>query len=74
MEIKTKYNIGDTLWVIYDNKAQTITVSNISIVVYPDNKISINYIDTVGSDTYDYKGTFPEDECFPSKEELKESL
>lgn len=30
MEIKTKFNIGDTRWIIHDNKVKEITIIGIS--------------------------------------------
>lgn len=69
MNITTKYNIGDTVWVIFQNQAQKVGVVSIRphVTAYPETTY-IQYGVNVG-DLY-----YKEDRVFPSKEELIQSL
>lgn len=58
MEIKTKFNIGDKVWVVINSKASEIEVAAISIT-----KDGIFY----GESRY---GMHRESECFETKAEL----
>lgn len=62
MEIKTKHNIGDTLWGISYTKARKFKVVSIEIT-YSDGKTLVRY----GDEAYN---KFPEAQCFTSKEEV----
>lgn len=60
MEIKTRFNIGDKVWVLKNNKATEIEIN--AYVVGTDNL----YVRTK-----DYV-SYPENYCFASKQELIE--
>ena len=36
MEIKTKYNVGDKVWIMRNNKPEKIQISNIEVEVIGD--------------------------------------
>lgn len=63
MEIKTKFAIGDRLWTIHNFKATEIEV--VAIVI-DAHEISVRAKE-------DY-ATFPEDNCFITKESLIKHL
>jgi hypothetical protein len=72
MTIETKYNIGDEVWFMEDNKTKTIIISMI-LISCGDNtllsdKVKITY--TISGRTNQYL----ESELFPSKELLLQSL
>ena len=81
MTIETKYNIGDKLWTLDDNKVTCFTVSKIDTFTTVDS-VAATVEGTVigqkiskpimygGSNT----GMHYESECFPTKEELINSL
>lgn len=62
MELKTKYNIGDAVYILVDYKIQRANIASIGIDVVGDHK-TITYRFPI----------FPmrrESQCFKSKEEL----
>lgn len=63
MEIKTKYNIGDKVWAMYDNEPSEFIIYSIQAFFYEDLPYSIWYINN------DDEG-YQEDVLFPTKEEL----
>ena len=66
MTIETKYNIGDEVWVMSDNRPTMLKI--IRIVVTCDGlKTEILYRTSFGKYLF-------EQECFPTKEELLKSL
>lgn len=67
MEIKTKFNIGDKVWTIYNDKVQTITINKIKIECSSSQPI-ITYMQDYVSDYFDEK------KLFKTKEELLKSL
>lgn len=68
METKTKYNIGDKVWLIRDNRAQRSDITRVVISVESSDNYEVSYSLHFG-DT-----EFPEDQLFSSKEELLKSL
>ena len=84
MEIKTKLNIGDTLWVMYCNKPKEIKIESISI--YVDSKfdgftnkagVSIyycGYLDVFRKDDFRYAESNIDKDVFLTKEDLINSL
>lgn len=65
--MKAKYSNGDTLYTIYENGIYEFEVRAIEVLVNEEtNHKEIRY-----SDGIEY---FPEDKCFPTKEELLKSL
>lgn len=65
MEIKTKYNIGDKVWLMHNNKCVLKRIENISIDV---SNMYIQYLFD-GNDIW-----LSEKYLFPNKEELLKSL
>lgn len=81
MDIKTKYSLGDTIWTIDHDKVVSIIVNCIRICCesYGEVKASGGTAMSVNiSQSILYKGEYSdfhcEDECYPSKEELINSL
>jgi hypothetical protein len=77
MTIETKYNIGDEVWAIVENRAQCLRIESIAVSTYAETfdesgalvsyRIRINY--------YLGDGVWINDvDCFPTKEELLKSL
>lgn len=72
MTIKTKYNIGDRVWVINRlDKAAAIEIATIGVSV-SSAKEGTQHIIVTYSDDFGF--TFSEDRCFLSKEDLLNSL
>lgn len=66
MTVETKYNIGQKVWGIINNKVQEVEIINIHIHSYP-NKCIIRY----GIGMFE---TIDEENVFPTKEELLKSF
>lgn len=66
MEVNSKYNINDTVWVVNKNKVIQQKVKGIEITAYKD-KTEIEY-------TFIGDSKLPEDRVFKTKEELINSL
>lgn len=66
MTIETKYNIGDEVWRIWENKPTMFKIKKI-IIVKDDIKTQIQYVSTGNIHLF-------QDEIFPTKEELLKSL
>lgn len=77
MEIKTKYNVGDALYFIENNKIINREIEHIGVKVTENLNISIKYycytMPKEVMDTNPLIGVNEED-CFPTKEELIKSL
>lgn len=77
MTIETKYNIGDEVWVISDNKAQCLTITKIRTISH--GRVFDEYYTIVDASMH-IEYCFSNDEwvkekyCFPTKEELLKSL
>ena len=72
MEIKTKYNIGDRVYTLFDNKVENFIIEGINIVADKEYPILIQYLSyniIPGENT-----RFDEERVFPTKEELLKSL
>lgn len=69
MKIETKFNIGDTVWAMNDNKALSFTVSRIDVSVV-GNKVGISYMVSL----YGLYLGREEQDIFATKKELIESL
>lgn len=69
MEVKTKFNIGDTIYFMYDNKVCKSSVRSVSVWIGKESTDIKYYID------WD-KGRIPitEGESYATKEELIASL
>lgn len=75
MELKTKYNIGDAVFFMHNNKVNNSYVKNIEVKVnpdsnglYPEPHVSVEYHVTINNARY------YECELFSTKEELINSL
>ena len=72
MDIKTKYDLGQSVFFMKDNKVATSAIKQISIYVWynKDNEIRMKI------DCYLFSGdqAYEEDNLFLTKEELIESL
>lgn len=66
MTIETKYNVGDNVWLMHENKARLLTITNIDIHILC-SEVKTKYI--LGG-----KGSYSEAELFATKEELLNSL
>nr|UWH96384.1 MAG: hypothetical protein [Bacteriophage sp.] len=69
MEVKTKFNIGDTIYFMYDNKVCNSSVRSVSVWIGKESTDIKYYMDRD-------KGRIPitEDESCATKEELIASL
>jgi hypothetical protein len=68
MEAKTKYNIKDLVWLVYENKVVKMTVTGLGITVIGHDNYEVKYI-------LNYTlGDITESQVFKTKEELLESL
>lgn len=80
MEIKTKYNIGDSAWVMYYNKPTKITISSMEVFInswygsFKQNYFQTDYFDKDAKGMYNSTIRFKEKELFDTKEELINSL
>ena len=80
MEIKTKYNIGDEMWTMHDNKVICFTIKGINIKV--EDKTLVEYISSEKfkqhsyfSDRLEYMPLYiKEEKVFLTREELLKSL
>lgn len=70
MEIKTKYNIGDKVFLLIRNKVERYPIVDIRIEVSGMRKNTSYRLQTKAGHTEYYS----EDEVFPTKEELLKSL
>ena len=66
MEVYSKYNINDTVWVVSRNKVIQQKIQGIEITAYKD-KTEIEY-------TFIGDSKLPEDRVFKTKQELIDSL
>lgn len=75
MEITTKYDIGDQIWFIHDNKAQGAKVQGIRITVC-DESLKEKNKDGCVEVEYDwrYGPDLPENMLFKTKAELLNTL
>ena len=72
MTIETKYNIGDEVWVIMNNRVECVKIQSVKLEVYTDYKV---YKVEVYPVYYDFcGGRYYETQLFPTKEELIKSL
>ena len=67
MTIETKFNIGDEVWFMYENRPMSMRVMHIELYI-SCNKVKRQYIDKYGS----YRVS--EHKLFRTKQELLDSL
>ena len=82
MTIKTSYNIGDEVWVMYNNKPTCLTIAAMDIglhqkqlwVKYYMQPYEIDPLKMSNVEYIPYNRTFCEKDVFPTKDELIKSL
>lgn len=82
MDIKTKYNIGQEVWVMYNNKPTCLTIASLDIwlhqkqlgVIYYMQPYEIDPLKMSNVEYIPYNRAFYEKDVFPTKEELLKSL
>lgn len=67
MEVQTKFNINDTVWVVVDNKVTQRRITGVEICVEDSALPKITYT-TIGDIKY------PEQDVFKTKQELIDLL
>ena len=75
MKIETKYDIGQKVWFMWNNKATQRKI--VGVIVNKDNEQQSEEYDIAGLEDVDmtlYDVTFKLDDIFPTKEELLKSL
>lgn len=72
--MKTKFNIGDEVWTMENNKAVSGSIKELIINICINGKITIKYIIKVLWKSQIWDTTRCEEELFPTKEELLKSL
>lgn len=70
MTIQTKFNVGDTVWFMHDNKALCSTVIRTNIVITEHYIHEIYSLERTGADTFQYHAQY----LHPTKEALLVSL
>lgn len=68
MEVITKYNINDKVWLIIDNQAVSANITRVIISVESTDSCTVSYSLNYGSTEYS------EDQLFSTKEDLLKSL
>ena len=76
MELRTKYNIGDICWMMYDNHPIQVEINSCTVEVSNEGKkgglyVGIKYAAFRGKDLM---GIVPQYELYRDKEELKNAL
>lgn len=75
MKIETKYDIGQEVWLMWENKAINRKVTNIYISKDANEQYEAYQLECVEEGDDKYVGIdFELDELFPTKEELLKSL
>lgn len=74
MKIDTKYNIGDTVWFMHENKAQEGTVGYIRVDILSNGECEERYTVTYGLGGVPIAYQCSIEYFFPTKEALLESL
>ena len=73
MKIETKYNIGDEVWFMHDNRVKSAIIIKIKAVIEKDMNSSALVQDTWYY-LYNYPNPYIECRLFTTKEELLKSL
>lgn len=76
MDFKTKFNKGDKVWYMNNNKPAEVIISAIEIFYVATNqdRISYNATDVINPNTWLDHTSLGEDVLYHSKEELLKSL
>lgn len=70
MKIETKFNVGDIIFTLLDNKVNEIKVNSIEIYFYKNSSFSIIYLYYIKEMAFKIN----ENSCFGTKQELLNSL
>lgn len=73
MEIKTKFNIEDTVYIFLHSFIFVTQIKNIKIYCYRDGNYHIDY-DIFDNYCSDGETTIPEDEIFATEDECRKSI
>lgn len=65
MEIKTKFNIGDSVWSVLSGRAHGFEIQAVTVAKTAKGNLCITYRDSNFN-------SYPEHQCFLSKEELRD--
>lgn len=71
MKIKTKYNIGDTVWMMLLDTPEEFIITGIK---YTHHRIFVGCCYYIKSIDCEYEVEIPEELLFPTKKELLKSL
>ena len=74
MEIKTKYNIGDTRWMMHDNKAIVAMIKSIAVTAEEGSLSVAYYLRGNGYELGCFNDREVESKTFATKQELLNSL
>lgn len=82
MDIKTKYDIGDKVYAMHNNKVISFTIDEIEVIFYSKKPQSVRYCSKERYEEYSfstghnesYRWSKYEYDLFPTKEELLKSL
>lgn len=82
MTFETKYNIGDEVWAMYNNKPICLTIAAMDIglhqkqlwVIYYMQPYEIDPLKMSNVEYISYNRAFYEKDIFPTREELLKSL
>lgn len=73
MNLKTKFNVGDSVWFIYNNKVENKEIYSIDINVNSKNTV-INYDISLFPEKPHATTKKPENTVYKTKQELLDSL
>ena len=73
MTIETRYNIGDRVWFMHDNKVKNEIIIKIDAVILKDMNCT-GVHKSITYSLFNYSRCYAEDKLFPTKEELLKSL
>lgn len=72
MEIKTKFNIGDTVYIFRHESIFVTEIKDIKIYCYTGGEYCVDYI--IFDNSYQYNVTISEDKIFATEEECRKSI
>jgi hypothetical protein len=75
MKIETKYQPGDVVWTLVDNKARELIIGSIKVEIETDKTTIMVFMNKVTVPGLDYKCHLTEEKfCFETRQELINSL
>lgn len=72
MEIKTKFNIGDTVYIFQYESIFVTEIKDIKILCYCNGEYHVDY--TLFDKSYEFGVTLGEDKIFASEDECRKSI